>query len=1505
MKKKLILMTLVSALFVGTLPSTGWAEKTESANIDTVANQNIYSSDGELIIDDTYQYCVEGDTYFAYMWVPETAEHINGVLFAKSNLSEARVMQSKTVRDVLAKYNIGIVYMHARSTTKDPGANTAISGFDYRDGEDGAGYNAGAMLDEAMARFAAVSGFDELRYAPFIGVGHSAGMGPGSTMGSWDPTRTIAQICLKAGTSMGIAGLPDNYEIQPGVPTYYENGQFTEHAGSDDAARKDNYIDGETANIINVRQKGTDRLITMSIEWEAGHYDWSEQSNEMMAAYLDEIIPLRLGEQATSQEKLPEDYELADLTKTGYVADVKMFGTRTTEYDEADYPHGNVSEFTEEEQKNMVWFPSEKIYNDIRNFTNDRKDIANGDQNEIKSYVTYDRSYNNTTGDFSFWPAGNICYYVSDSQSIAMEFDISELKDCEQIIFSAPFQSGNFSRNITVSQIDSPWTEDREFTVPVEGEIIAENISANSITIDVTDAVKNAEGDKLYLRLSSSDSGSGSDFYAVTEYPGYSNGSLMDDTSKLPRLEGTLSVTAGKVTKHQYIQMEDPSSKEPKPFTRITRYDAVNPNDSLYAEGLENDPMTFAMYVDKMSVVSPDHIGAGEKVANVSDSPAVITALMAPVEWVGVEQAELTESDIENNVSTKWKNILRWKNNRLYYRNPAQDSYMTLNAFDCYDDNGDLEFAYTTNAFMIYPLFVSGGQEQHITMPDIEDVNKDFTSFTVTPQSSAGLTVDLMVDYGPVKAELNADGSYTITPDQIPAGAQYPIECKLVASQFGVNNNGTKINTAEPVEKIFYINDDSTISELPLNGEINQNMLISNNITGFMVEGSGNITLSMNSDTKFDAEQAANISSERAESTDENYKKHYQFPAGYNPYDHWEDYPCEWTAEVTSSGFVPLSMFTNGEKKNINLRYLNEIKSEGITSIVPVTEQTEITDPIVNSWGNGVNIVWQRTQGDAYDSVKVYIKNGDTFEEAENVVAGSSNALVTGLEAGNYTFKVATVKDGVESDGVEASGTVDGKTYLVEDFEAGDLTSGMNLLEGQDIQPVYSWITSTGAGVDILKNESNHYLGMQNNYTFATQTVNISIPGGLNKDMTELHMDILVDKLENSQSAGQVYIELFNPVTGKSYGMDKGDDFALEDKDWHKDYTIKLSGFNLPKDEEELSQITVLKIGRKAVGGGNNNRRAKIYLDNISLFAAEPVKTSKITLSADNAYENNADLPNGTAFNAEQIGYLFDGDVSNTNLYKASNQKYVYFDLGAEYKIAKIVLTEYTTKGTLVIQASNEDPETITNRDDAFKQILRTNGSTSNGVVSSYEDINDGEGNVIGRVATANDIYTIPEFETIRYICMGDWSNSQSVAELEIYVVDESVSPSPTPSASPSPTPSASPSPTPSASPSPSPTATVAPTDTPEFSVTFGDAQRTENGIKIPAKVTGNGSADAVVYVAEYSGEKLSAIKAVSERTITETGDINIECSISDENIVKVFVWDKQQNPLSDIKILN
>ena len=117
------------------------------------------------------------------------------------------------------------------------------------------------------------------------------------------------------------------------------------------------------------------------------------------------------------------------------------------------------------------------------------------------------------------------------------------------------------------------------------------------------------------------------------------------------------------------------------------------------------------------------------------------------------------------------------------------------------------------------------------------------------------MPVDVMVEYGPAVAVRKADGSYDIKLIQVPDNAKFPIEVKLVATQFG-RSYGTQIQTAAPVERTFYITRGNAPAELS-RGEIFGKQLLADGVTGFEVTGSGTITLKQNQRGGFTAERAA------------------------------------------------------------------------------------------------------------------------------------------------------------------------------------------------------------------------------------------------------------------------------------------------------------------------------------------------------------------------------------------------------------------------------------------------------------------------------------------------------------------------------------------------------------------------------------------------------------------------------------------------------------------------
>ncbi|MGN0242775.1 MAG: hypothetical protein ACI4CT_01795 [Lachnospiraceae bacterium] len=391
MTKRVLSFALAASMILGSynMPVKVSAED-YSVTVKSIENRENRDVDKK---DSTFQYAVSNENINAYLWVPENVKHISGVVMTRVNLIEPYLAESTTIREACEANNLGVVYFFPQNSTKRL-ANKWSNSFIY----DEPGH-AGETLDEMMGQFAATSGFDELRYAPIIAVTHSTALGTAYNSGAWDPNRIIAQVAMKSGgntsTSSDNINPSRNNDTQPGVPLYFCNGQFTEHGAG---LNRDNYINNQIDAAINdIRSKGTNRLITMSVEWEAGHYDWSEESNIALADYINRACFYRLGQTNAKMEaegksvndvgnfdengKLKEDYKLIDLTETGFVASSDMFGDAETKlYNKTSgvvTPKicGSVSEVSKEDQLKAFWFMDKEQFEFIRDFTAERKTL--------------------------------------------------------------------------------------------------------------------------------------------------------------------------------------------------------------------------------------------------------------------------------------------------------------------------------------------------------------------------------------------------------------------------------------------------------------------------------------------------------------------------------------------------------------------------------------------------------------------------------------------------------------------------------------------------------------------------------------------------------------------------------------------------------------------------------------------------------------------------------------------------------------------------------------------------------------------------------------------------------------------------------------------------------------------------------------------------------------------------------------------------------------------------
>ena len=116
----------------------------------------------------------------AFLWVPPNSKHIRAVLLAPANIIERRICDDPIIREEAAKDGLALIFFQAgwkSQIVESPRLLEFMQG----------------MLDQ----FADKSGYQELRTAPWITIGHSGNSQFCQGMAREKPERELANIVIK------------------------------------------------------------------------------------------------------------------------------------------------------------------------------------------------------------------------------------------------------------------------------------------------------------------------------------------------------------------------------------------------------------------------------------------------------------------------------------------------------------------------------------------------------------------------------------------------------------------------------------------------------------------------------------------------------------------------------------------------------------------------------------------------------------------------------------------------------------------------------------------------------------------------------------------------------------------------------------------------------------------------------------------------------------------------------------------------------------------------------------------------------------------------------------------------------------------------------------------------------------------------------------------------------------------------------------------------------------
>ncbi|MDP4208678.1 MAG: hypothetical protein Q8928_07690 [Bacteroidota bacterium] len=115
----------------------------------------------------------------AFLWIPEGCTKVKGVVLAQHNMEEISILENPIFRKGLAELGFAEVWC----------APSFDHLFHFNEG-------AGDIFNALMDDLANSSGYNELKYVPIVGIGHSAAASWPYYFAAWNPERTLAAISV-------------------------------------------------------------------------------------------------------------------------------------------------------------------------------------------------------------------------------------------------------------------------------------------------------------------------------------------------------------------------------------------------------------------------------------------------------------------------------------------------------------------------------------------------------------------------------------------------------------------------------------------------------------------------------------------------------------------------------------------------------------------------------------------------------------------------------------------------------------------------------------------------------------------------------------------------------------------------------------------------------------------------------------------------------------------------------------------------------------------------------------------------------------------------------------------------------------------------------------------------------------------------------------------------------------------------------------------------------------
>lgn len=206
----------------------------------------------------------------AYLWVPPSCKQVRAVVLANHNMIEQGILEHPTFRATLSELGMAEIWV--------------VPGMDIK-----FDFNAGAdkEFESITGALAEVSGYDEVRTAPVVTLGHSANATWGWNFAAWNPARTLAVLSIHGDapqttlTGYGRPNVDWGGRNIDGVPGLMVMGEYE-------------WWEDRLTPALNFRALHPATPLALLADAGHGHFDYSEQLVQFLALFVRKAAKARL-----------------------------------------------------------------------------------------------------------------------------------------------------------------------------------------------------------------------------------------------------------------------------------------------------------------------------------------------------------------------------------------------------------------------------------------------------------------------------------------------------------------------------------------------------------------------------------------------------------------------------------------------------------------------------------------------------------------------------------------------------------------------------------------------------------------------------------------------------------------------------------------------------------------------------------------------------------------------------------------------------------------------------------------------------------------------------------------------------------------------------------------------------------------------------------------------------------------------------------------------------------